>query len=338
MSTPAARLEIDGRDISTSVFGDLKNAGEGGVLISLSVSDQAGTTSDTLELELDDREGFKAPPKGAEIKVWLGYEPTPLYMGRFKVDEWTKSGGSAGRTLRVSAKAAEMTGEIRARKSRSFDGKTVGEIANQIAGENGLTATVASSIASQVIEHIDQQNESDLGFLSRLAGRAGAVFKLADGKIVMAERGSSQLPGGGEKPTISLTPAMVSDWDATSADRGEYGAVSCVYMDHEAGQRVTVTEGSGTPKHRDGRLYGSRAEAEAAARAQKGDLARGKVSFATRGPGLPSVFAEAKIDAQGFDADVDGEFLIKTATHTLDSSGYNTSIDMERGGGAAEGD
>lgn len=338
MSTPAARLEIDGRDISTAVFGDLKNAGQGGVLVSLSISDQAGTTSDTLELELDDRESFKAPPKGAEIKVWLGYEPAPLYMGRFKVDEWTKSGGSAGRTLRVSAKAAEMTGEIRARKSRSFDGKTVGEIANQIAGENGLTATIAPSIASQAVEHIDQQNESDLGFLSRLAGRVGAVFKLADGKIVMSERGSSQLPSGGEKPAISLTPVMVSDWDATSADRGEYGSVACVYMDHDAGKRVTVTEGSGTPRHRDGRLYGSKAEAEAAAKAQKGDLSRGKVSFSTRGPGLPAVFAEAKIVAEGFDVDIDGEFLIKTVNHTLTSAGYTTSIDMEKGGGAGDGD
>lgn len=337
MTTPAARLTINGRDVSTSIFGDLANGGAGGVLVSLTVTDEAGTKSDTLELEIDDREGFKAPPKGAEIQAWLGYEPTPVYMGRFKVDEWTKRGPV--RTLRVSAKAAEMTSEIRAAKSRSFDGKTVGEIATQIAGENGLQATVAPSIASQTIPHIDQQNESDLGFLSRLAGRAGAVFKLADGKVLFSERGSGQLASGNEKPTIGLTPPMVSDWDATSADRGEYGAVACSYMDHDQGKRVTVTEGSGKPKHRDRRLYGSKEEAEAAAKAQLGDLTRGKVSFSTNGPGLPSVFAEAKIDAQGFDADVDGEFLIKSVNHTLDSGGYRTSIQMERGGGSeGEGD
>lgn len=323
--TPAARLIIEGRDVSTMMFG------QDGPLISLTVTDEAGLKSDTLELSLDNREGFKAPKKGAEIQVWLGYEPTPVYMGLFTVDTWRKSGPV--RTLTISAKAAELTTDIKAAKVRSFDGKTVDAIVKSVAGDHGLTATVASDFASITIDHIDQQTESDVGFLSRLARRVGATFKLADGKVIFAAKGSSALPSGGEKVAITLTPNMVSDWDAESQDRGSYACVSCSYMDHGKGKRVSVKAGSGKPQHRDRRTYGSKAEAEAAAKAQLGDLTRGKMSFSTNGAGMPSVFAEAKVTAAGFDPDVDGDFNIKTVTHCFDGSAYRTSISMETAGG-----
>lgn len=322
---PAARLTIAGRDVSTAIFGDA------GVLVSLTINDEAGVKSDTLEIELDDREGFKAPPKGAEIRVWLGYEPAPVYMGRFTVDTWTKHGPA--RTLSISAKAAEMTTEIKAAKSRSWDRQTVGGIVQSIAGEHRLTAVVDPALASIAVEHIDQQNESDLHFLSRLARRVGATFKLADGKALFAKKGSTSLPSGGAKPVIVLTPEMVGGWEATSADRGNYKAVAATYMDHDKGKRVTVRAGSGKPEHRDRRVYATEAEARAAAEAQLGDLTRGKVQFEARDcPGLPSAFAEALISAEGFDPDVDGEYLIKSVSHTLDGGGYRTSISMETGG------
>lgn len=320
---PAARILINGEDISTEMFG------ENAVLVSMTINDEAGTKADTLEIELDDREGFKAPPKNAEIQVWLGYEPQPTYMGRYKVDEWMKAGPE--RRLTISAKSAEMTGTIRAAKSRGWDDKTVGEIVREVAEANGLQAIVDESLAVLAISHIDQQNESDLAFLTRLAGRVGGVFKLSDGKVLFAARGSSVLPSGDDKPIIELVPAMVSDWDCTSAQRGDYGAVICTYMDHAAGRRVSVEEGGGTPRHRDRRVYASEAEARASARAQMGDLKRGKKTFASRGPGLPVVFAEARLQAEGFDPDVDGEYLIKSVSHSLSSGGYTTSISAETG-------
>lgn len=320
---PAARLILDGRDISTEVFGPT------GVLVSLSITDETGNKSDTLELVIDDREYFKAPPKGAEVQVWLGYEPAPTYMGRFKVDEWSKS--AMPRQLRVSAKGADMTSAIRAAKSRSFDGKTVQQITAQVAGDHGLTPIVDPRIGSISLEHIDQQNESDLSFLTRVAKRVGASFKLADGKAVIAARGGSSLPSGGEKTPIVLTPEMVSSWEATSGERGGYDAVVCTYIDHAKGERVSVTAGSGETKHRDRRVYRSEAEAKAAAEAQLGDSKRGKISMTASGPGLPDVFAEGKAQVQDFDPDVDGEYRIRSVTHTLDSSGYRTDLSLEIG-------
>jgi len=229
----------------------------------------------------------------------------------------------------VNAKAAEMTGSIRAAKSRAWDGKTVGQIVSAIAREHGVEPLVDSKLAAVVIAHIDQQNESDLHFLTRIGRRVGGTFKLADGKAILAKRGSSKAPSGRSKETFTLTPEMVSTWDATSADRGDYKTIKCVYMDHTAGKRVTVSAGSGKPVHRDRKVYASRAEAQAAAKAQLGDLARGKVQFNTDGGGLPDVFAESLVEAVGFDQDVDGKYLIKTVTHTFTKAGFTTRISME---------
>lgn len=49
-------------------------------------------------------------------------------------------------------------------------------------------------------------------------------------------------------------------------------------------------------------------------------------------PGAPLIAAETRILALGFRAGVNGFWSIKTARHTLDSSGFTTSISAERPG------
>jgi phage protein D len=85
---PSARITLDGKDITTRLLGGGSNC----ILESLTITDEAGVKSDSLELSIDNRDGFKAPAIGGQIQVWLGYDPSPAYMGKFRVDEWTKSG------------------------------------------------------------------------------------------------------------------------------------------------------------------------------------------------------------------------------------------------------
>lgn len=318
---PAARVEINGKDV-TKDWAD--------VLGSITVTDEAGIKSDTLEVMFDNAAGFSAPPIGASIKVWLGYEPTPVYMGSYKVDSWTKSGPL--RQLTISAKAADLTSKIRAPKMKSWHEKTVKDIVTEIAGDNGLSAVVDGDIGGNFIEHIDQQTESDVAFLTRLARRQGATFKLADGKVLFAAKGSSKAPSGKSKTAIAVAPEAVSTWTATCDKRGDFDAATAQYRDPATKKRKTVTAGGGTKKHRDRHLYGSQAEAQAAAKAKLGDLTRGQKTVQLDGPGMPILFAEALVTLKGFDPDVDGSFLAKTVTHTLSGSGFTTSVTLETEG------
>lgn len=340
--TPAARIVLDGIDITANLipapFGlPLESGGavipggmlSGGPLLSISVTDNEGTKSDSCELEVDNREQIPAPKKGAKLEVWLGYSETGLvFMGSFEVDQWRKRGRP--RTLSVSAKAAGLTGDIKSQKSRSFHGKTVKEIVDFVRSKHpALKAIVDNEVGQTKIGHIDQSSESDMAFLNRLARRVGARFKIANRTIILTKAGSGKLPTGDEAPTFVLDEIGETDWDATGAERGDYKSAAASYIDPDTGKATTVVVGEGKPRYRDRKTYKTEDEARTAAQAQIDDLRRGKQSFNCNLPGRPEMFAGAKVQVVNHDPDVDGAYIIKTATHSLDSSGLRTSLACE---------
>jgi phage protein D len=322
---PAARVIMNGRDVTTNWES---------VLESITVTDEAGLRADTCEIAFDAREGFSAPPLGAKIEMWIGYEPQPAKMGTFTVDSWSKSFNP--RRLTISGKAADFTSDIKAPKLRSHHQVTLGEIAQKIASEHGLAAIVDSSLGARQIEHIDQQHESDMAFLTRLAARNGATFKLGDGKIILAIKGSATTPSGKAKVPITIRYEQVTDCSVQCARRGDFDSASAHYMDHVAGKRLTATAGTGKRRHRDRRLYGSKAEAEAAAAANLSDFTRGLITATVEMPGNPSLFAEALIELQGFDSDTDGPYSARSVTHTYGGGGYLTSLTLSVEGAGDE--
>ncbi len=327
--TPAARIVANGVDITTKLLDPKRQRA---ILASLTITDEAGIKSDTLELEVDNRPGldgavFAVPPVGSELEAWLGYEPAPVRMGRYRVDEWTKSGPRS--VIRISAKSAELTTSIKSPKRRSWHDTTVGAIVDTIAGEHALGIAISPELAPRAIEHIDQQNESDVAFLTRLAGRHGATFKVAGGKLVFAAKGSREYPTGGAKPVTVIRPADVSTWSVTESERGGFHSVVTQWHDHNAGKRKSVTAGAGEPVYRERHVYSTEAEAKAAADARLGELKRGRREAQFEGVGNPALFAEGVVRLEGFDPDCDGDFFAKSVTHSFSGSGYTTSVTLE---------
>jgi hypothetical protein len=239
----------------------------------------------------------------------------------------------------VSAKAAELTTAIKGQKTRSHHDTTVGAIVRKIAGEHGLGVSIDSSIASRAVPHMDQQTESDLNFLSRLAKRNGAVFKLADGKVLFAKKGAKTLPSGKGKPSITLKPADVATWSVTESERGGVKCVVAHWHDHKAGKRKSAKAGDGKPAHRLKTVYPTEAEAKAAADAALADLRKGKRDGSINMAGNPDLFAEADVILSGFDKDADGTYSAKSVTHTFSDGGYTTDVSLEVGGdGSSEDD
>jgi phage protein D len=226
-------------------------------------------------------------------------------------------------------KSAELTTAIKETKVKSFHGKTLGDIVREIAGKHGLGVSIDKDLASRHVEHIDQQNESDVAFLTRLASRNGATFKVANGKAIFTKKGSKTLPSGAAKPAVTVKPEQVSSWSVTQSERGGHKSVIAYWNDHKAGKRKKATSGSGKPAHRMRHVYATEAEAKAAAAGKLGELNRGKRSGQIDLPGNPAFFAEGAVTLQGFDPDCDGGFFAKTVTHTFSSSGFTTSVSLE---------
>lgn len=353
--TPACRIMLDGTDITANLLpapfglplegGGRVIAGGGlgfgrGALLSITVQDNEGKKSDSCELELDAREYIPSPGKGAKMQVWLGFVETGVnYMGTYLIESWTKKGRP--KTMSVSAKAAGLTTDIKAPKSRSYHETTVGDIVKKVAGKHGLGVVISGELAGVKIGHIDQSNESDINFLTRLGGRVGANFKLADEKIIFNKAGSGQLPGGGAAPTFILTETGQTEWDCTGSTRGEYESVEAAWHNVKKGEREWVKSkggGGGGKKgavHRNRKLFKTKEEAEAQANATKSSLARGGKVFSASFPGRTEMFAGAGLMAVGFDPDADDAYTIKSATHSLNGQGLTTRISCEQGG---EGD
>jgi phage protein D len=138
-----------------------------------------------------------------------------------------------------------------------------------------------------------------MAFLTRLAGRHGATFKLADGKVIFAKKGSKSNPSGKAKPAVTLKEADVTSWSVTSSERGGHKSVICYWHDHAKNKRTKATAGSGKPVYRDKKVYRTQAEAQAAADGKLGELTRGKKAGQVEMPGQARRLRGGRRNARG---------------------------------------
>ena len=318
--TPDFRIEVDGQD-RTGIINDR--------LLRLRITDEAGVKSDRLEFAVDDRDNLVALPRtGAKVKVWLGYCETGVsYMGLFVVDEVVVSGVPEKITIR--ARAADMREKLKQHKTRHFEKTTLGGVVRKIAGEHGLRPVLSGDVAGIEVPYLAQTEESDMHLLTRLARQHDATFKVADGRLIFVRRGEGRSASGRAMQVRLRRPDLIS-WEATWKERPRYGSVQARW--HHRGEARSRIEkaGDGEPVFTLRHEYPNRAEAKAAAAAKLRKLKRGEGVLQCTISGNPVVAAEAELVVSGVREGVDGNWTIRTATHTLDKQeGYLTEIEAE---------
>ncbi len=307
--------------------------------VSLSLTDETGIDSDTLEIVLSDTDAsqpVKIPPTGAELRVWIGYggsAPTP--KGLFICDEVELSGWPSTITLRARAAPYDGTpkGKIdfQTQKSRSWPaGTTLGAMVDKIANEHGMSGVTSPELAGVPLPHVDQSSESDINLLVRLARKYDAIAKPAGGKLIFAKRGNAKTVSGANLPQITVAPGDVGRYSMTLARRDSAGTVVAFYRDNKAAARHQVTAGSGEPVRRLRHGFKDADEAIAAAKAELSRRARGEQRLTLEMPGRPDMTAEATITLPAFRDGLSGVWLVTRAVHSLSPGGYTTSIDAER--------
>ena len=318
--TPDFFITADSADITAAIRARM---------LSLSVADAAGTESDTVEIALDDREGIVALPRtGALLEIRLGYRETGvLAMGRFTVDELSLTGPPQALTIR--ARAADLRQGLKKPRTRPWENLSLGDIVSSIAGEHGYKAKVAESLAGEVIAHIDQVDESDLNFLTRLAKDRGAIAKPAGGLLIFVPPGEAKSASGKALPTVAMTATQLSRWDVTLAERGKYPAVAAKWFDPTTAAEQTVTAGDGEPVYTIGRRYPNQAAAESAARARLESFSRGLATLRLTCPGDPLIVAESRLTLSGVRTGIDGAWSVTRVVHRLDRGGYVCEIEAE---------
>lgn len=328
---PQFRITADDQDITATLQGRL---------LALRLSDEAGMTSDTVDVQLDDRDGAIALPRtGAVLRVFLGYEETGLVdMGAYTVDEIEIDGPPA--TLSFRGRAADLRQGVKAPHTKDWDATTLGKIAQGIADTHGYTLKISPSLQEIPLAHVDQTDESDMHLITRLARQNGATAKIAGGALIITPTASLVAPSGAAMPSTTLTPRDVMSYRATFPERANYTDVEADYHDTEAAERKTVTSSSGdtgqTYKLR--RTYPDQAQAEQAAKAKREAFERGLATISVTLPGRPELAAEGSVVLSGFRQGLNATWAIKKVEHTLDGQGYVSSIEGEVPGASEEND
>lgn len=320
--TPTYILTANGRPITSLI---------GPILESLTVTDETSEQADRLSLRLDDTTGtLELPSRGAVLTLQLGIGSTLIDFGRYTVDSVTASGPPS--ILQIDAHAAPFSGggKIQDRKSRSWHDVTVADLVKSIAGEHGLEAVVALDLADIDPGHLDQTDESDASFLSRLARDVGGVVKITAGKLAFVRRGASRTASGIALPGVPLTLGDLSRWSASFAERGSYKSAVAVYRSLGSAANTEVVVGEGEPVFRLPHTYSTEGNARRAARARLDDFRRssgGRVELEM--PARLDIAAETPLVISGVRQGVDGRYVARRVTHTLNRSGLRTRVDAE---------
>lgn len=218
---PAFMLTMGGKDITQNISPRL---------LSLSLVDNRGFEADQLDIELDDADGqVMMPVRGAVLSLLLGWQGQPLVnKGTFTVDEVEHRG--APDTLTIRARSADFRGTLNSRREESYHDTTLGAVLEKIAARNKLTASVAEGLAGIAIPHIDQSQESDAKFLTRLATRNGAEVSVKAGKLLFLNGGSGVTASGKPIPQVTIERGDGDQHQFAIADRGAYTGVTAKWL------------------------------------------------------------------------------------------------------------
>lgn len=238
--TPVAKLTINGKPFNTDALSRI---------ISISLTDKSGFEADELTVSLSDHDGKLAlPPKSAEITIALGYIETGVVdKGSYKITEVSWSG--APDTLHITAQSADTSDRFSEAKEKSWHKTSLKEIIESIAAANGYTPIIGKAYQDEKIDHIDQSNESDAAFLSRLAERYDAIATVKHGRLLFVSSGEATTASGQPLPTIRITRNSGDQYTFRYSNTESYNAVRAYYIDKKTGKKheVVITEDNYDP-------------------------------------------------------------------------------------------
>ena len=319
---PSYHITLDGTDITPRINGRL---------ISLTLREQRGLEADQLDITLADHDGQLAiPPRGAEMQVAFGWQEEGLVdKGRFTVDEVQHTGTPDQLTIR--ARSADMRGQLPGKRTQGWHDVTLGEIVTTIAGRNALEPVVAAVLNGIRIGHIDQTDESDLNFLTRLGERYDAIAAIKAGRMLFTVAGQGLTASGRAMPAITLTRRDGDQHRYSVTDRDAYSGVKAYWNDTRGAERQTVLAGTEENAKQLRPTYATEDDAIAAARAEWQRIQRGMAEFElTLALGRADLLPETPLTLAGFKPQIDATaWLVSEVTHSLNDEGFTSSIKLE---------
>ena len=307
-------------------------------LMHWSHTDAAGIESDRLELTLN-IEGLEGLPSlSGKIGLRVGYQESALVeKGEFVITQRTPV--LFPMRLMIVATAAPFSmldaSGYRQRRSASYGPTTLGALFRQLVSRHGFSPRVAPALEGIAIAHIDQSNESDMAFITRLAKRYSAVTKPINELYVLAETGQVKSLTGQLLPQVKLSVTqdnrpgdqafITAKLDETS--RSKYMGSRVTWWDAAGGKQQVVEVGVAPFKTLRQRCQ-NQAEARAVAEGELRRVGREGLKLVIDCPGNPLLAAEGLLVLdETWPSYMQGQWSMKQVVHVGDPvTGYRSSI------------
>ena len=326
------RVSIDAIDITARIRPILED---------LTVTDKAGTVSDTASITLQDIGGrIVMPRRGAKVTVDLPWQGSlvPVFSGSVD-DVRSKYDRGAGLKLSIEAKGMDTRGGIKAPREQNWDDKDLGGVMKEAGELAGVTIKVHESLSSITRAWWGMDGESLVAFGRRIARETGATFKFTGGtEAILAPRSAGQSAGGQALPTIQIRPGvnLLSLDIAPDYGRPRFSKVKARWYDLKEGryrtEEVETEDEDGGAQV----LPETSADGDTASRAansEKAESERAKGGGRVEITGDPSATPEGTGLISGVRPGVDGSYTIETVTHSLSRGrGFVTSLDLIKPG------
>lgn len=276
-----------------------------GRLIDWEIIDAAGIQSDQLKLTVNTEGLSGLPSVDGKIGIRVGYEESGLVdKGEFVVTRTTPQLFPSQLQIVATAAPFKVNDEtaFKARRSASYENTTLGALFRDLTSKHGFSPRVAPELAMIKLAHVDQTNETDMSFLTRLARQYDAVTKPINDLYVLARRGQTKSISGKILPdiTISITtnnrPGNASFTAASidTASRVRFKGCRTTWWDGGSGKECIVEVGEGPFKKLRQRYQGE-TEAKAAAEGELRKVKREASKLRIDCPGNPALAAEGLI-------------------------------------------
>lgn len=311
-------------------------------LISWTHVDASGIESDTLSLKVDTHGVDGMPDQGEKISLQVGYKESEIIdKGEFIISSVERHLFPPQIDIEATAapfQKADDTG-FRERRSASYGPITLGNLFRQLTTKHGFSPRIEGALDGILIDHIDQTNETDMAFLTRLASRYDAVTKPWNSLYVMARRGNVKTISGETLPTITYSvpqTAQPSEHGFINASvsydsRPLYSGCKAKWWDDKTAQMKTVTSGE-APFLILQQTWASEKDATVAAENELRRKQRQLSKISLSVPGNPLLAAEGLILLDDtWPLAMRGQWSIDKVTASHDSgSGYHCEIEATR--------
>ncbi|BFI45706.1 late control protein D [Yersinia pseudotuberculosis] len=344
-------------DYSISVDGIDKTGGIKKRLMSLTLTDNRGFEADQLDIEFDDADGkVELPRRGAKIAVSLGWKGAALIdKGTFTVDEIEHSG--APDKLTVRARSADFRETLNIRRDQSYHKTTIGGIIKTVAERNKLAPTLNKTMSDLAVDHIDQTNESDGNFITRLAKQYGAIAAVKNGNLLFIRQGQAKTASGKPIPAMTIIRGLGDGHQFSMADRGAYTGVVANWLNtrttekpvvkvkRKRKRKATTAAKPKEPEEKQGEYligtdenvltlrttYASKNNAQRAAKSNWERIQRGVAKFSIQlAKGRADLYPEVPVKVTGFKKQIDeADWTLVTVTHSVSDSGFTTALELE---------